>query len=135
MSQRFNVRVYGVCIRQGMLLISEELIRGQWIVKFPGGGLEWGEGPHDCLRREWREELGIDIEVGDHFYTTHFFQPSAYDNSQVLSIYYRVSLSTLQQLQNINEGERVRWVPLQDVSAALFSLPIDQWVGNMLRQA
>jgi 8-oxo-dGTP pyrophosphatase MutT (NUDIX family) len=118
-----------------MLLISEEFIRGQWIVKFPGGGLEWGEGPHDCLRREWREELGIDIEVGDHFYTTHFFQPSAYDNSQVLSIYYRVSFSTLQQLQNINEGERVRWVPLQDVSAALFSLPIDQWVGNMLRQA
>ena len=134
MSRRFNVRVYGICIRQGMLLVSEELIRGRWIIKFPGGGLEWGEGLHDCLKREWQEEMGLEIEVGNHFYTTHFFQPSAFDDSQVLSIYYRVSFSSLHQPQSVNEGERVRWVPLQDVSAALFTLPIDKVVGDMLRQ-
>ncbi len=135
MSRRFNIRVYGICIRQGLLLVSEELIRGQWIIKFPGGGLEWGEGPHDCLRREWQEELGLDIEVGNHFYTTHFFQPSAYDDSQVLSIYYHVSFSPLQQPQNSNEGERIRWVPLEQVSANLFSMPIDKHVGHMLSQS
>lgn len=132
MSHRFNVRIYGICIQQGMLLISEELIRGNWIVKLPGGGLEWGEGPHDCLRREWQEELGLDIEVGDHFYTTHFFQPSAFDDSQVLSIYYRVSFSSGQLPISQNSGERCRWVHLADVSQSLFTLPIDKHVGEML---
>jgi ADP-ribose pyrophosphatase YjhB (NUDIX family) len=134
MSRRFNVRVYGICIRQGMLLISEEFIRGQWIVKFPGGGLEWGEGLHDCLRREWQEEMRLEIEVGEHFYTTHFFQPSAFDDSQVLSVYYRVSFNALHEPGSQNKDERVRWVPLSDVSEALFSLPIDKLVGDMLRQ-
>jgi 8-oxo-dGTP diphosphatase len=87
MEKRFNIRVYGICIQGGKVLINEELIRGQKVIKFPGGGLDWGEGTIACLKREWREELAIDINVTGHFYTTDFFQDSAFDNSQVISIY------------------------------------------------
>ena len=104
---RFNVRVYGIWIHEGKLLVNEELIRGQKVIKFPGGGLDLGEGIIDCLVREWKEELDIDIAVLEHFYTTDFFQHSAFDNSQVISIYYLVAGKQIPEaIVNLVEGER-----------------------------
>lgn len=133
MDKRFNIRVYGIWIHDGQLLINEELIRGNIITKLPGGGLDWGEGIIDCLKREWKEELGLDIEVLDHFYTTDFFQASAYDNSQVISIYYRVRADLPTVITNHVENERALWVPISTVSADTFTLAIDKKVGEMLR--
>ena len=57
----FNVRVYGVLLdKANRLLVSDEFIRGNYFTKLPGGGLEFGEGTRDCLKRELKEELGID---------------------------------------------------------------------------
>ena len=56
----FNVRVYGVLLdEEKRLLVSDEFIRGQYITKLPGGGLEIGEGTRDCLQREFKEEKDI----------------------------------------------------------------------------
>jgi 8-oxo-dGTP pyrophosphatase MutT (NUDIX family) len=75
----FNVRVYGILLGEnGQVLVTDELIRGAYITKFPGGGLEFGEGTRDCLKREFKEEMDLDVEVGDHLYTTDFFQMSAF---------------------------------------------------------
>ena len=38
--ERFNVRVYGLCIKQGKILITDEIRGGTKMTKFPGGGLE-----------------------------------------------------------------------------------------------
>src|SRR5688572_29315638 len=87
----FNVRVYGILINNEAVLITDEIHANKIITKFPGGGLQFGEGTHDCLKREFMEELAIEIEVQNHFYTVDFFQPSAFDASQqVISIYYFV---------------------------------------------
>ena len=51
----FTLRVYGLLMHEGRVLVSDELIKGQRITKFPGGGLEYGEGLKDCLVREIRE--------------------------------------------------------------------------------
>lgn len=132
---RFNIRVYGIWIRDGQMMVNEELIRGQRVIKFPGGGLDWGEGTRDCLRREWKEELGLDIEVLDHFYTTDFYQHSAFDNSQVISIYYFVAAAELPaEIINYVENERTYWMPLSTLSETTFTLPIDKVVGRMLMQ-
>ncbi|RYE20441.1 MAG: NUDIX hydrolase [Sphingobacteriales bacterium] len=130
---RFNVRVYGLLIQEGKLLVNEELIRGKQIIKLPGGGLDLGEGIHNCLVREWKEELGLDIEVLQHFYTTDFYQHSAYDDSQVISIYYRVKATSLPIiLTNHEANERTYWMPLSEVNEDTFTLPIDRVVGKML---
>lgn len=70
----FNLRVYGILINENkQVLVSDEFIRGNYYTKFPGGGLEFGEGTRECLKREFKEELDLDITVGEHLYTTDFF--------------------------------------------------------------
>jgi len=133
MQKRFNVRVYGIWLHEGKILVNEEFIKGKLITKLPGGGLDWGEGTIACLKREWKEELGLDIEVLDHFYTTDFFQPSAFDDSQVISIYYWVQGGQVPaEIVNYMENERTFWMNLGDISRDTFDLPIDKKVGEML---
>src|ERR1700712_3324195 len=88
----FTIRVYGILINERkQVLVSDEHIRGSYYTKFPGGGLELGEGTRDCLKREFMEEMNLKIEVGAHLYTTDFFQMSAFNpEHQIISIYYFV---------------------------------------------
>ena len=136
MNKRFNIRVYGILVQNNKLLVNEEKIRSfnTKVVKLPGGGLEWGEGTIECLKREWKEELGIDIEVLSHFYTTDFFQASAFDNSQVISIYYLVTADVPGIIVNHVPHERTFWMDLKDISADTFTLTIDKKVGQLLIQ-
>jgi len=132
MASRFNVRVYGIWLQDGQILVNEELIKGRTVIKLPGGGLELGEGTIDGLKREWKEELDIDIEVTDHFYTTDFFQQSAFDDTQVISIYYFVTAAPGTLIKNLVPGELTYWLPLKSLNRETFTLPIDRVVGNML---
>jgi len=146
-----TVRVYGVLIDPGYgLLVSDEYIRGDYFTKLPGGGLEFGEGTRDCLVREFKEETGLDVTVGDHIYTTDFYQPSAFRaGDQILSIYYRVNPISLEPLKTRSkafdfspeevadkngQAEHTRWIALDDLSEAAMSLPIDKIVVNKLLQ-
>lgn len=87
----FNVRVYGILLDdQNRVLISDERTQNVSFTKFPGGGLEYGEGLIDALKREYMEECGAEIEVLRHVYTTDFFERSSFNHSQILSIYYQV---------------------------------------------
>ena len=85
----FNIRVYGLVINdREELLVTDEFRAGMKMTKLPGGGLIWGEGIHDCLKREFKEELNCSIDILEHFYTTDFFQISAFNNEhQLISIY------------------------------------------------
>jgi ADP-ribose pyrophosphatase YjhB (NUDIX family) len=132
-SERFNIRVYGIWIHEEQLLVNEEFFKQQKVIKFPGGGLQWGEGILDCLKREWKEELSLDIRVESHFYTTDFFQASAFDNSQLISIYYKISVPDFPaHIVNNEPNERAFWMPLKDLREDSFTLPVDKVVGKML---
>ena len=142
--KRFNIRVYGLLLHQGRVLISDEIIRGQRITKFPGGGLELGEGTKDCLIRELREEMRVEATDLKHFYTTDFFQQSAYDPSeQLISIYYLFSLKDVQALpygtvpfgDNGAGAEWFRWLDLDTADEAMMSLPVDRAVLALLTSA
>jgi 8-oxo-dGTP diphosphatase len=147
------VRVYGILINEAkQILLSDELIRGAKITKFCGGGLEEGEGTRDCLKREFKEEMNIDVEVMEHFYTTDFYQESAFrKGDQILSIYYTVkALEKLEVPANTKpfdfsevllgkyevtkQIETFRFVDIENYSADDMTLPIDKLVVGLVRE-
>lgn len=145
-----TVRVYGILIdSQQRVLVSDEYIRGGYFTKFPGGGLELGEGTRDCLKREFKEETNLDVTIGDHLYTTDFYQPSAFrTNQQILSIYYRVyadepvplvtktvpfDFSPGQIANPKGEAEVFRWIAWDDFNESIVNLPIDKIVAAMVK--
>lgn len=139
---RFNIRVYGLLINEkNEILITDEYRGGLFFTKFPGGGLEWGEGLKDCLVREFKEELSIDIEPGELFYCTDFFVSSAWKaTDQLISVYYLVKyprvnelIFELYPLPSREERELFRWLPLDEIGAHQFTFPIDQLVGEKLK--
>src|SRR5690348_3540243 len=100
----FNVRVYGILIENQMVLVSDEIHHGRMITKFPGGGLQFGEGTHECIKREFMEELNLAVDIEKHFYTVDFFQPSAFDpTQQVISIYYMINSKESEKIITTNE--------------------------------
>jgi ADP-ribose pyrophosphatase YjhB (NUDIX family) len=147
----FNLRVYGVLINeQKQVLVSDELIRGMYITKFPGGGLEFGEGTRDCLRREFMEELNLEVEVGQHLYTTDYYQQSAFNpDHQIISIYYQVHPTQeikvplrdkpfdfdevqMKIYEQTKETETFRFIDWTDFNEEQLTLPIDKIVARMI---
>lgn len=143
--KRYNIRVYGLLSNdKNEVLLSKEFRFGKRFVKFPGGGHELGEGILDGLRREFREELGIEIQDIEHFYTTDFLQVSAFDaDEQLISVYYKVRSNQeklIHQNQNsldINEGDEhvFLWKKIEDLTAGDVTYPIDKLVVKMLKEA
>lgn len=141
--KKFNIRVYGLLMNeQGEVLLSDEQYKGQRFTKFPGGGLEFGEGTKDCLIREFKEELGIEIQVGELFYLTDSFQVSSFDKeSQVVSVYYRISTqefhkihTVLQPFENLNGKQEVqRWKKCSEIQENDVTFPIDRKVVKLLK--
>lgn len=150
---RFSIRVYGILQNEeAQVLVSDELIRGMYITKFPGGGLEYGEGTRDCLRREFMEEMNLKVEVGEHIYTTDFFQVSAFNNDfQIMSIYYAVkalepisvpiqqtafafSQELMEKYETTKEIETFRFIDRSVFSGEHLTLPIDKIVADMIKK-
>jgi 8-oxo-dGTP diphosphatase len=139
-----TIRVYGIWIDEhARVLISDERIGQFEFTKFPGGGMEHGEGTHDTLHREWAEELNMPIQITRHFYTTDNCQWSAFKpDTQVISIYYRVEpqgnpgtkIHTEKQTFTY-KGEReeyFRWVNLDDLTPNMMTFPIDKKIVTAL---
>ena len=153
MISMFNIRVYGILINEKrQVLVSDEFIRGAYITKFPGGGLEFGEGTRECLAREFMEEMQLKVKVTDHIYTTDFYQQSAFNAAhQIISIYYFAEAleiitaplrskafdfdaQQLKMYEDTGETETFRFIDWEDFSEETVSLPIDKIVAKMIKQ-
>tara|TARA_B100001093_G_C26697581_1_gene957581 strand:+ start:686 stop:1111 length:426 start_codon:yes stop_codon:yes gene_type:complete len=133
----FNIRVYGLILESGLILLSKELIMGEEVIKFPGGGLEHGEGLIEGLNREFKEEMGQRIYNVKHYYTTDFFQRSSFKlTDQLISIYYTGKLKH-KVVNKINKPKKEQpvfiWEKLERLNEVKFKFPIDQLIIKKLK--
>lgn len=145
--QKIDVRVYGVCVESDKILLTDEIFRGlKYVCKFPGGGLEYGEGTVECLEREFLEEMGVKVRVGDLLYLNPFFQPSASkENEQVLCIYYWIEFlerpdkvrftEKKYDFERHEDAEQVfRWVKLSELNPDDLTFKIDKELWKVICQ-
>ncbi len=133
MINRFIVRTYALILHQQNLLLSIETYKDRQLIKFPGGGVEFGEGLIDGLSRELNEELGCKISTYQLFYTPDQFVQSAFhDNDQIISIYYLIQLDSYE----FNQVEhQVQWVHLKTKGEAIdFTFAQDLAVYRLLQK-
>jgi len=98
-------------------------IGGLW--EFPGGKTELGENPKDALRREWVEETGLGISVGDELARGSFF----HGDEQFTLIAFNVELINSASVPILREHEAYDWthvdklrdLPLVESDRALLS--------------
>ncbi len=139
----FTIRVYGVLIHEDKLLVAEEKWFDMYMLKLPGGGLEYGESPQDCLKREFMEECNIALADAELYYIPKKFIPARfYENIQVVPLYYRVSSIEIAKIRSTNKfsseetmknGDiNLIWVDTHDIDNTFFSFPGDRemWEYN-----
>ena len=141
---RFNVRIYGVCIENNCLLITDEIRGGMKMTKLPGGGLEFGEGIHDALVREFEEEMGILVEVGDVFFVNPFLEASNFcPSDQVVVVFYWVKLLERPEeaifsdkpfdFEHVEGMQKFRWIPLSTLDTEMMTFKTDKALVEKLQ--
>lgn len=143
---RIVVRVYALIVNEKQeVLLSDEYVNDMQMTKFPGGGLEFGEGTIDCLKREAMEEFGQEIDIIDHFYTTDFYQKSLFhDDAQLISVYYlagflqpiqfKLSIKAFDFPKGVNGSQSFRWKLIKDLEESNLTFPIDKKVVRLLKE-
>ena len=135
MIDKINVRVYATVLKDKKILSLHEEYVGEYLLKFVGGGLEFGESIVECLHREFEEELNLKIKNLEHFYTQEDFLVSKFrDNEQLLTIYYLAEIVDEEDLI-IRDSciEKVEWISLE-TDELPFPLPVDKIVFDLLKK-
>ena len=119
--------VAGLMIEQGYVLVSQRKEDsphgGLW--EFPGGKVMEGEEPREALKRELKEELDIEVEVGRIFDAV--FEP--HPESPLLLLAFRCR-KTEGHLKALGCAD-LRWVPMKDLKE-LAMLPADDLIRGRL---
>lgn len=102
--------VCGIIFNNGQVLIARKApnksMAGKW--EFPGGKVEEGENPEQALKRELREELGMEVSV-NHFISDNLHQ---YENFTIRLLAYKCDFISGSFL--LTDHDRVEWIqPLQ----------------------
>ena len=120
----FGYRVAGICVKNGKVLLQTTTGEDRSFA-FPGGHVEFGETNADTLIREFKEEIGADILVGELKWVAEVFFPWGSRPCHQICLYYLVEIQNpeipeegmflgKEHLEGRKFGLEFHWVPLED---------------------
>lgn len=116
----FNVRVAGVMIENGHVLIHKQVSDNHWAL--PGGRVEILESSQSCIIREMKEELGFNVKINRLLWMTENFFEYYSKQFHELGFYYSISSATpsthfTTETFHGEEGDRLiyKWVPINEL--------------------
>ena len=122
----------GVIIEGGKVLLSQRKsgahLAGMW--EFPGGKVDDGEDPRAALRRELKEELGIDTVVGDVIEVT--FHHYADAEKAVLLLFFEATRTASSPAPEALDVAAFKWAPAADLDPTQFP-PADVTILKKLK--
>lgn len=121
----FSYRVAGICLRNGRVLLQTTTGEDRSFA-FPGGHVSFGETNEQTLIREFREETGLDIRVGELKWVAEIFFPWGEKTCHQICLYYLVEVQDesvtaegkfigREQLEGRNFDLKFHWVPIEQV--------------------
>jgi mutator protein MutT len=126
-SLEFRPTVYGLFIKDGKILVMNTKSTNKFA--FPGGGVDENETLEQGLKREIKEELGINAHIGKfvHFSNTYFYYDPTNEAWDVYMYFFLCSAETYTLLDNENilddESESPQWIPIGDLTEENFQSP------------
>ena len=118
-----------VIISDGTVLICQRPDNDKFasLWEFPGGKIEEGESPEECIVRELQEELCLDVEPSEIFTETTY----SYDDRVVELIF--INCKIISGVMKLNAHKRVEWADLKYLEKYEF-LPADVEVTRILKE-
>lgn len=141
--QSFNIKVFGLLIKDNNVLVSDELTGSGAITTFPGDELEFGESIEDCLIRSYEDALDIDVKIDKLFYVNDFYQASPVDaREQLVSIYFIIEQTDNKSIHTIKKTfafppqikQCFRWMDIEKIRQMDIASNVDQEVVKALQQ-
>ena len=125
-SGTFSYRIAGICVYDGKVLLHKA--KNDDGYAFPGGHVAFGETNEETLVREFKEETGADIAVGDLKWVAEIFFPLHNKPCHQICLYYMVHLtdealvntktfSGREQLMNETFDIEFHWIPLEQLQS------------------
>jgi len=113
--------VLGLAIKDNKLLVSEvfDKVKNQTFYRCLGGGIEFLEKSTDALKREFKEEINIDIVIKDFLGISENIFTYEGKNAHELVLYYKIDLADKdykdEYIVNDDNGQsKATWININD---------------------
>ncbi|MFG6369823.1 MAG: NUDIX hydrolase [Lachnospiraceae bacterium] len=122
----FSYRVAGICVQNRSVLLQKPT--NDTAFAFPGGHVAFGESNEQTLIREFQEEIGADISVGDLKWVGEIFFPWGNKPCHQICLYYTVEINSKnipmegmfmgkEQLEGQQFKLEFHWVPFEKLKS------------------
>ena len=109
---------------------ARDFAPGEW--ETGSGRLEQGEGFIEALRRESREELGLEVRIECLLGTTHFYRGDPVPDNDMVGVSFGCSIADASGLSFSEEHSEHKWVTADEATAFL---PPDHWLSALIVRA
>jgi len=128
-----RIRVAAIIVEDGRILLEKHAKDGREYWVLPGGGVDVGETLSGALRRELREEIGIESETGELAFACEAIAPDATRHIVQLAFLASITGGTPQVTGDDPRVADVAWIPVQEVAGLEMYPIIQEHLAAMLR--